>query len=107
MPTGKQATNAFGNIIQFYADQAEKINPVINQGLDDWFSVLTKMWREGMRLQNEWTQQWTRNPEAAAYNAQATAFGEKLLTVQKEWSNCLVNAGMNGVKSMVDAVKKK
>jgi len=29
MPTGNQATNAFGNIIQFYADQAEKINPVI------------------------------------------------------------------------------
>ena len=48
MTTETNPDNPFANVFQFYFDQAEKLTPVIKQGVDDWFTVYTKIWTEGV-----------------------------------------------------------
>jgi hypothetical protein len=106
MTTQKKSDNPFANVFQFYFDQAEKITPVIKQGIDDWFTVYNKTWIEGMRLQGEWIKQWTGNKEGAAFTEQAKKLGEKIIEIQKELSIGIVNVSMKGVKSIIEAAKK-
>ena len=106
MPTETETGNPFANIFQFYSDQAEKITPVINQGIDDWFTIYNKMWSEGMRLQSDWIRQWAGNKESAHFSAQARNLGESIIQIQKELSTGIVNVGMKGIQSIIDAVRK-
>jgi hypothetical protein len=106
MATETKPGNPFANIFQFYFDQAEKITPVITQGIDDWFTVYNKIWTEGMRLQSEWIKQWTGNKESTVFAKQAKDLGEKIIEIQRELSTGMVNIGMKGVKSIIEAAKK-
>ena len=106
MTTETKPGNPFANIFQFYFDQAEKITPVIKQGIDDWFTVYNKIWIEGMRLQSEWIKQWTGNKDSAFLTEQAKNLGEKIIEIQKELSTGMVNFGMKGVQSIIEAAKK-
>ena len=106
MATETKPGNPFANIFQFYFDQAEKITPVIKQGIDDWFTVYNKIWTEGMRLQGEWIKQWTGNNESTVFTKQAKDLGEKIIEIQRELSTGMVNIGMKGVKSIIEAAKK-
>ena len=106
MTTETKPGNPFANIFQFYFDQAEKITPLIKQGIDDWFTVYNKIWTEGMRLQSEWIKQWTGNKEGAAFSEQAKNLGVKIIEIQKELSTGILDVSMNGVKSILEAAKK-
>ena len=106
MLTEIQTGNPFANILQFYFDQAEKITPVIKQGIDDWFTVYNKIWVEGMRLQSEWIKQVTGNKESTVFNEQGKNLGEKIIEIQKELSAGMVTVGMKGVKSIIEATRK-
>jgi hypothetical protein len=106
MITQKKSGNPFANVFQFYSDQAEKITPVIKQGIDDWFTIYTKIWTEGMRLQSELIQQVTGNKESASVTNQVKNLGEKIIEIQKELSTGIVNAGIKGIKSILEAAKK-
>jgi hypothetical protein len=106
MTTETKPGSPFTNIFQFYFDQAEKITPVIKQGIDDWFTVYNKIWIEGMKLQSEWTKQWMGNKESAAFTEQAKKLGEKIIAIQKELSIGIVNVSMKGVKSVLEAARK-
>ena len=107
MVSEKKPANPFANIFQFYLNQSEKIEPVINQGIDDWFTVYNKIWIEGMRLQSEWVKQWTGNKESAEFSEQTKHLGEQIIKIQKEISNGMVNIAMKSVKSIIEAVKEK
>ena len=98
--------NPFSNIFQFYLDQAEKLTPVFKQGIDDWFTVYNKVWIESMQLQGKLVQQLTGNTESVKFNEQAKKFGEKIIDIQKEFSNSMVNVGLNGIKSIIEAAKE-
>jgi hypothetical protein len=106
MTTETKPDNPFANIFQFYFDQAEKITPVIKQGIDDWFTVYNKIWTEGMKLQSEWIKQLTGNKESTFFTEQAKNLGEKIIEIQKEVSTGMVNVSMRGMKSILEAAKK-
>ncbi len=106
MATEAKTSNPFTNIFKFYFDQAEKLTPVLKQGIDDWFTVYKKVWKEGMQLQNKLITQWTGNTESAALNEQAKNLGEKIIEIQKEFSSSMLNVSMKGVKSIIEAAKK-
>ena len=107
MVSETKPVNPFTNIFQFYLNQSEKIEPVVNQGIDDWFTVYNKIWIEGMRLQSEWVKQWTGNKESAEFAELAKNLGEKIIKIQKELSTGMVNIAMKSVKSIIEAVKEK
>ena len=105
MRTETKSDNPFANIFQFYFDQAEKITPVIKQGIDDWFTVYNKIWIEGMKMQSVWIKQWTGNKESTVFTEQSKNLGEKIIEIQKEFCTGMVNVGMKGVKSFIEAAK--
>jgi hypothetical protein len=98
--------NPFSNIFQFYLDQAEKLTPVLKQGIDDWFTVYNKVWIEGMQLQGKLIQQLTGNTESIKFNEQAKNFGERIIDIQKEFSSSVMDVGLSGIKSIIEAAKK-
>ncbi|MEO8763372.1 MAG: hypothetical protein ABI416_03755 [Ginsengibacter sp.] len=106
MSTETQTGNPFANILQFYSDQAEKITPTLKQGIDDWYTVYNKIWTEGMRLQSAWITQFTGTKESAAFNEQAKNLGENIIGIQKELSSGMLDVGLKGIRSIIDATKK-
>ena len=106
MPTETNIDNPFANVFQFYLDQAEKITPVLKQGVDDWFTVYNKIWVEGMRLQSDLIKKWTGNKESAVFTEQVKNFGEKIIQTQKEVSIAVVDISLKSVQSITEASKK-
>jgi hypothetical protein len=98
--------NPFSNIFQFYLDQAEKLTPVLKQGIDDWFTVYNKVWIESMQLQGKLIQQLTGNTESIKFNEQAKNFGERIIDIQKEFSSSVMDVSLSGIKSIIEAAKK-
>jgi hypothetical protein len=106
MSTETNPTNPFATILQFYSSQAEKISPVLQQGIDDWFTVYNKIWTGGMKLQSDLIKQVTGTEQNNELSEQLKNIGVKVIAMQKEFSSNLVNAGMKGVKSIIEAAKK-
>ncbi len=106
MSTQTNTENLFQNLFQFYFDEAEKMTPVLKQGIDDWFAVYNKIFTETMRLQSGFIKKLTGNNESAAFADQAKNLGEELIKTQKDVSTGLVDVGMKGIKSLKDIVKK-
>jgi hypothetical protein len=106
MATETNIDNPFANVFQFYFDQAEKMTPVVKQGIDDWFTVYGKIWTEGMRLQSELIKKITGNKESAAFSEQAKNFGEKLIQTEKEVSTAIIDISMKGVKAITETARK-
>ena len=98
--------NPFANILQFYSSQAEKISPVLQQGIDDWFTVYNKIWTGGMKLQSDLIKQMTGSEQNNELAEQVKNIGVKVIDLQKEFSSGIVTAGMKGIKSIIDEAKK-
>ena len=98
--------NPIANIFQFYFDLADKITPVIKQGIEDWFTIYSKLWTEGIRLQGEWLKQFTVDNNTSNFTDPAKEFGEKVTETQKNVTTNIVDAAMENVKTFKEASDK-
>ncbi|MEO8414205.1 MAG: hypothetical protein ABI472_11130 [Ginsengibacter sp.] len=98
--------NPLANVLEFYFEQSEKLSPIIKQGIDDWFTVYSKIWTEGMRLQSELIKKWTGNKESAVFSEQVKNFGATIIQTQRDVTTSLVDIGMKSGRSIAVASKK-
>ena len=106
MATQTNTDNPLGNIFQLYLNLAEQTAPVIKQGIEDWFTVYSKLWTEGFRMQSEWLKQFTGNTDSAGFTEKAKDFGEKVMEAQKNVSTDMVDTAVKGAKSFKEAARK-
>lgn len=106
MTNESKTGNTFINILGFYESQLKKLQPVIEQGIEDAYRVYHKIWTEEMKLQNESVKKWTTNDAVSAYITNTKLFGEQLLNIQKDTNHAIADITIKSVLSVIEASKK-
>jgi hypothetical protein len=100
MATTKTTDNPFSNVLEFYINLADEMAPKMKKGIEDWFAFYSKLWEQGIKLQQEWMSQWMgKNNDASAVATGVKDFGDKIMASQKKASTDMINSAVEGVKS--------
>ena len=106
MSNETRVDNPLAGMFKFYVDLSEQMAPVVKQGIEDWFTVYTKLWTETLKMQGDFLGQVTGMKRSADFTNQAKDFGEKVMETQKNVSTDVVDTTLKGVRSFKAAAKR-
>jgi hypothetical protein len=87
-------------VLEFYINLADEVSPKMKKGIEDWFVFYGKLWEQGIKLQEDWINQWVgKNRSSSNVAEEVKDFGEKVMASQKKASTGIVDATVEGIKS--------
>jgi len=105
METKKDSRSA--GLSDFYFEQMEQLEPKIKQGIEDWFTFYGKLWNQGLTWQEDLIKQFTNSKESSTeFTRQSRSLIQKVMNIQKDFSNNVVDAAMRGVQSLKKSQEK-
>ncbi|MEI9807300.1 MAG: hypothetical protein WDO16_05115 [Bacteroidota bacterium] len=100
MAAAKTTDNPIGNVLEFYINLAEELSPKMKKGIEDWFTFYGKLWEQGIKLQEDWMNQWAgKNSSSSRVAEDVKDLGEKVMASQRKASTDIVDATVQGMKS--------
>lgn len=101
MTNDKKTSNPFENIFDFYFEQAEKSEPQVKQGIEDWFLLCDKVAEQTLSLQkNLFTSAANKKSTNDNFIQQSKSFAKVIIATQKELALSMADFAFKGLQTL-------